>query len=280
MLAQGMHNINPKRRKGPFVAINCGALPDNLLESELFGYEEGAFTGARKGGKIGIFEMAHGGTVFLDEIDGISPQFQSRLLRVIQEREIMRIGDDKLIPIDIRIISATKKHLPELIAKGLFREDLYYRLNVFSLNVPPLRERKEDIRELINVFIGTYSIYYNKKVEKPSKKLEDYFYDYSWPGNVRQLQNVIERYVVLWNENFDDARLMNEINRDCMNKDNNQMSNSETMTIRIETLSSIEKQVMEHLISKANGNRERVAHTLGISRGTLWRKLKSFNHSG
>ena len=148
LFAQSIHNIS-SRRDGPFVAINCAALPENLLESELFGYEEGAFTGAKKGGKPGLFELAHGGTIFLDEISQISPKLQSRLLRVLQEKEVLRIGGDYILNIDARVIAATNHNLYQLVQKGEFREDLFFRINVLNLRVPPLRERKEDIPILV-----------------------------------------------------------------------------------------------------------------------------------
>lgn len=152
IFAQSIHN-HSNRKNNPFVAINCAALPENLLESELFGYAEGAFTGAMKGGKQGFFELAHRGTIFLDEIGEISPKMQSRSLRVLQEREIMRIGDDKVIPVDVRILSATNKDLMQMVKSNDFREDLYYRLSVLDLVLPPLRERREDIPLLVNAFI-------------------------------------------------------------------------------------------------------------------------------
>lgn len=191
LFAQAIHN-NSKRRNFQFVAINCGALPESLLESELFGYEEGAFTGARKGGKPGLFELAHNGTLFLDEIGEMPPSLQMRLLRVLQEREVMRLGGDSIINVDIRIIAATNKNLKEMMATGGFREDLYYRLNVLPLKIPPLRSRKKDIETLVDRFRAEFR---GSFVLSPIAK--DVLLSYNWKGNVRELKNYIEYLVSL-----------------------------------------------------------------------------------
>jgi len=196
LFAQAIHNAS-NRKNGPFVAVNCAALPEALLESELYGYEEGAFTGARKGGKPGLFEQAHKGTIFLDEIGDIPLSLQSRLLRVLQEKEVMRIGGTGIIPVDVRIIAATNHSLQNLLEYSLFRADLYYRLNVLPLHVPPLRERLEDIPQLINFF--------QVKLEdrrRLSQEILNFLQQYSWPGNVRQLQNCIEYLVYISDQNF------------------------------------------------------------------------------
>lgn len=195
LFAQAIHNASPRRR-GPFVAVNFAALPESLIESELFGYDEGAFTGAKKGGMPGLFEQAHGGTIFLDEIGDAPLSFQVRLLRVLQEKQVRRIGSSKVIPIDVRVISATNRDLKELVEKGEFRKDLYYRLSVLPLRLPPLRERKEDILTLAEIF-------YNEFFQgKPPKSAIEYFaaikealLNYDWPGNIRELQNVVEYLV-------------------------------------------------------------------------------------
>src|SRR5690625_1179420 len=193
MYAQSIHNQSYRKNK-PFVAINCAALPENLLESELFGYAEGAFTGAMKGGKQGIFELAHQGTLFLDEIGEVSAKLQSRLLRVLEEREVMRIGDDKVIPVHVRIIAATNKNLLKMVKDNLFREDLYYRLSVLDLYLPPLRAYKEDIPLLTNYFIEKFSTEWAIKITDGAyKKLSEQ----NWDGNIRQLQNFCERWSVL-----------------------------------------------------------------------------------
>jgi sigma-54 dependent transcriptional regulator, acetoin dehydrogenase operon transcriptional activator AcoR len=191
LFAHAIHNSSP-RSKFPFIALNCGAMPDNLLESELFGYEEGAFTGARKGGKIGLFEFAHKGTLFLDEVEGMSPSLQVKLLRVIQEGEVMRVGGNKIITIDVRIVAATNESLEALIASGDFRKDLYYRLNTLPLQIPPLRERKNDIMFLFNLF--------KKKLGGRFNILEDAqnaLINHNWDGNIRELQNYVEYLVYL-----------------------------------------------------------------------------------
>lgn len=189
LLAQSIHNFS-LRKNAPFVAVNCAALPESLLESELFGYEAGAFTGAHKNGKVGLFEQAQSGTIFLDEIGDISPNVQSRLLRVIQERQIMRIGSDKIINIDVRIIAATNVNLESQIACGRFRKDLFYRLNVITLHIAPLRERKDDIMPLMQLFLG-------KVYNDISPHETGILLNYDWPGNVRELENVAAYYRIL-----------------------------------------------------------------------------------
>lgn len=196
LFAQSIHNQSP-RRNGPFVAVNCAALPEDLLESELFGYVEGAFTGAAKGGKTGLFEMAHRGTIFLDEISEISPKLQSRLLRVIQEKEIMRIGDDKVTPVDIRVISATNRDLYKMAQHRDFRQDLYYRLDILEINLPPLREREEDILIIAGRFIKSYCAQLKKREMTVTQKAQVELEAYNWPGNIRELRNICERLVVL-----------------------------------------------------------------------------------
>jgi len=192
LFAQAIHNFS-SRKQGPFVAVNFAALPETLLESELFGYEEGAFTGAKKGGKPGLFEQAHHGTIFLDEIGEAPLSFQVKLLRVLEERQVRRIGGSRVIPIDIRVIAATNKNLRDLIKQGKFREDLYYRINVLPLRIPPLRERKDDILELAYVF---YQRFFNEQPpflpEQFFSPVSECFLEYSWPGNVRELKNVVE----------------------------------------------------------------------------------------
>lgn len=188
LFAHSIHNAS-KQQYGPFVAANFAALTESLLESELFGYEEGAFTGARKGGHAGLFEQAHKGTIFLDEIGDASPRIQARLLRVLQEKEVLRVGGTKIIPIDVRVIASTNKDLHKLVQKGDFREDLYYRLNVLPINIPPLRERKSDIPLLIKMFLKKFP---NGSEMVISNEVMAKFLEYDWPGNVRELENVIE----------------------------------------------------------------------------------------
>lgn len=266
MYTQSIHNAS-NRRNQPFVAINCAALPENLLESELFGYVEGAFTGAVKGGKKGIFELAHRGTLFLDEIGEISTSLQSRLLRVLQEREVMRIGDDKVIPIDVRIIAATNKNLLELVKNNAFREDLYYRLSVLHLNLPPLRACKEDIPLMVNTFIQKYT---EKNQEiKVSRSAMDRLVEEKWEGNVRELQNFCERLAVLCNGNqidiTDIEMYLPKVNYLTTESQANSRSNGMT-----------EKENIMEVLKANQYHKEDTAKQLGVSRTTLWRKLKKY----
>jgi transcriptional regulator with PAS, ATPase and Fis domain len=196
LVAQSIHNSS-NRSIGPFVAVNCAALPPSLLESELFGYVEGAFTGAAKGGKAGLFELAHKGTIFLDEVSEISLDLQGRMLRVLQEREIMRLGDDRIIPVDVRIISATNRNLRKMVAEGKFRQDLLYRLDVLKINVPCLRDRKEDILPLIEYFLNRYNEKFRKNIHCITPDAQNLLIEYEWPGNIRELKNIVERLAVL-----------------------------------------------------------------------------------
>ncbi len=180
LMAQSIHNES-LRSKQPFIAINCAAMPENLLESELFGYEEGAFTGALKGGKKGLFEQAHNGTIFLDEIGDMPIYLQTKLLRVLQENQVMRVGGESVIDIDVRVVAATNKNLLEMIRQEKFRADLYYRINVLPINIPSLRERKEDISMMLNYFM--------KKKRHISDEAKEILNKYSWPGNIRELKN-------------------------------------------------------------------------------------------
>jgi sigma-54 dependent transcriptional regulator, acetoin dehydrogenase operon transcriptional activator AcoR len=191
LFAHSIHN-NSIRKRNPFLGINCAALSDNLLESELFGYEEGSFTGAKKGGKEGLFELAHSGTIFLDELGSISQKMQVKLLRVLQEREVMRVGGSNLIPVDVRVIAATNENLEELVEKGIFRKDLYYRINSFTVKIPSLKDRKEDIP----LFIDTIMLQHNRK-KQICKELMDFLINQEWPGNVRELKNCIEYLIFM-----------------------------------------------------------------------------------
>jgi len=198
LLAQGIHNASP-RKSGPFVAVNFAALTESLLESELFGYEEGSFTGARKGGSAGLFEQAHKGTIFLDEVGDAPLPFQVKLLRVLQEKQVRRVGGSRIIPIDVRIITATNKDLKELIKTGIFRQDLYYRLSVLPITIPSLKDRKTDILVLAKSFYNAYSRE-QKNIIPPNiyfSLIASQFLAYDWPGNIRELQNVIEYLVTI-----------------------------------------------------------------------------------
>lgn len=271
VLANGVHNESP-RKGGPFVAINCAALPQSLLESELFGYEEGAFTGAKKGGKIGIFELAQRGTVFLDEISEITLAAQAQLLRVIQERVLMRVGGNKPIPVDVRIIAATNANLAERIRMGQFREDLYHRLNVLNLHIPPLRQRRDDIPHLINYFIGMHMR--NKSIDIPSifmKKLQNY----EWYGNVRELENFVEKFVILSQDTEDSFKLLEELYFDLISSEMHASTFcDDKISINIGTMRDMELEIIEALSQKYPEDKASLARKLGISRTSLWTKLK------
>lgn len=275
LIAQGAH-LASKRQEGPFVAVNCAALPENLLESELFGYEDGAFTGAKKGGKPGLFELAHGGTIFLDEIGTISLNLQGRLLRVLQEREVMRVGGDKLIPVDIRVISATNEDLRNAIKRGSLRKDLYFRLNVLSIQLPPLRSRKEDIPILFSTFIQKYNAKFKRNVQDVPPTLFHKLNDYQWPGNVRELENLAERYVILSQDSMLNTTLINELFQElkatsCLVQD---IEDNTKIAVEIGTLEDMEKQLIAKVQEKIKSKAE-LADRLGISRTTLWKKIGS-----
>ncbi len=274
LFAQSIHNYSLRADK-PFVAVNCAALPENLLESELFGYVEGAFTGARKGGKTGLFELAHGGTVFLDEISEMTPNLQARFLRVLQEKEVVRIGDDKIIPVDVRVIAATNRDLYEYVDEGKFREDLFYRLCVLRLDIPPLRERKDDIYELVLFFLELKSKTLNKKTPKLSQNIIEKLVNYDWPGNVRQLENLIERCIVISNEKeINDEILSEALFITPSYKPIKDKNISESANNSIDVLKNIENDTIKKVLQETNGNKKLAAEKLGISVTTLWRRLK------
>jgi PAS domain S-box-containing protein len=276
LFAQAIHNASP-RKNNPFVAFNCAAIPENLLESELFGYVEGAFTGAKKGGKMGLFEQAHKGTIFLDEIGEISTDIQARLLRVLQERKVRRVGDDKLTPIDVRIIVSTNKDLYQLVEKKKFREDLYYRINVLNLNLPPIWERREDVPLLVNFFIKKYRQRLKKVVEGISTESIQILENYTWPGNVRQLENIMERLMVRTQEDYIRTSLVREImnslpeNKLGLNRVG--FFKSDMSISLMGNLEGIERNIIKRVIQEEKGNKAATAKRLGIGRTTLWRKL-------
>lgn len=268
LFAQSIHN-NCSRKNGPFVAINCGALPPNLIESELFGYVEGAFTSASKGGKAGVFELAHGGTIFLDEIGEMPLDLQSRFLRVIQEREVMRIGDDKVIPIDVRIITATNRNLKDMINEGKFREDLYYRINILSFLVPPLNDRKGDVIELSKFFINKYSGKYSKNIKGISQEVDNYLKRYNFKGNVRELEGIIERAVVLCNTKMIELK---DVNQERMNDIGVENTKKDVNIKDYRSLKEIEDEYIDEVIEHCNGNLSEASKILKINRTTLWRR--------
>jgi len=270
LFARAIHQCSERRNK-PFVAINCAALPQTLLESELFGYEKGAFTGALKQ-KKGKFELANGGTLFLDEIGEMNLETQSKLLRVLQEKEYERVGGLKPIKVDIRIVSATNVDLEEAIKQGRFREDLYYRINVIPIEIPPLRERKEDIPMLAEYFLKVFNREYGKNIELISMEVLDIFMEYEWPGNARELKNIIESAVAIAGP--DDKILgPQHLQAHFVNtkrKDSIEMKDGMS-------LAEIEKQYIYNILKKVNWNKSKAAKILNINRQTLYNKIKSLN---
>ncbi|MFA6849914.1 MAG: sigma 54-interacting transcriptional regulator [Selenomonadaceae bacterium] len=269
-MAQSIHNAS-ERAKEPFVSVNCASLPPSLIESELFGYVDGAFTGARKAGKRGLFELAHKGTVFLDEIGELPRNLQGRLLRVLQEREVMRVGDDRIIPLDLRVICATNMDLQKLIKQGEFREDLYYRINVLKLILPPLRERKEDILDLMQFYLNKYGEKLNKKIEitaKASKCLQNYY----WPGNVRELKNIAEVLSLECNDVIDDKKVVSALSDNGIKEEEN--TDRETLQIRIkDSMKEMEGEIIKQMLTRYTP--EEICVKLRMSRVTLWRKCQS-----
>jgi transcriptional regulator with PAS, ATPase and Fis domain len=253
------------------VAINCAALPESLIESELFGYVEGAFTGAAKKGKAGLFEMAHGGTIFLDEISELPLLLQGRLLRVLQEKQVMRIGDNKLIPVDVRIVCATNRDLRSLVSQNLFRVDLYFRIAILGLFIPPLSERVEDIELLSKYFAEEYGRRYRKGRITLSKDAQDYLRGYSYEGNVRELQSMIERAVVVCEGKNISARDLMVTPGNASTAQNRGCSFSFS---KVQTLKNLEDEYIEFIYKKTNGSIKECSAILGIDRTTLWRRIK------
>jgi two-component system response regulator AtoC len=263
LVAETIHE-NSDRRDAPFIAINCAAVPENLLESELFGYEKGAFTGATQR-KLGKFETGEGGTIFLDEIGDMSTSLQAKLLRVLQNKEIFRLGGNERIKIDTRIIAATNRDLSNMVEKDEFREDLYYRLNVFPISLPPLRERKEDIPELVNHFLKSHTII---GIEQEALQV---LMQYDWPGNVRELENIIERAAIMA-DNLITASDLPSLSS---------IESSDVYTYKIPddgfNLDQFEKYLIQQALHKAKGNKTRAAEILGITRRRLYSMMKSLN---
>jgi transcriptional regulator with PAS, ATPase and Fis domain len=273
LLAQSIHNYGDRSNK-TFIAINCGAISKNLIESELFGYEEGSFTGARRGGCAGKFELSSGGTLFLDEIGEMPLDMQVSLLRVLQEGYITRVGGDKIIPVDVRIIAATYKDLKKEVEKGRFREDLFYRLSVIPIKIPPLRERKGDLPILIDYLLKIKANKLNKRLTIMSASIYEKMINYNWPGNIRELENCIENIVNLNGEStkvFHDGEKNNDLNKDNLNK----ILNIENK--RIYTLAELEKNEIIKAMNQEECNMTIIAKKLGITRATLYSKIKRYN---
>jgi len=265
LVARALH-ADGKRAAGPFIAVNCGAFAETLLESEVFGHEKGAFTGATTQRK-GAFERAHGGTLFLDEIGNAPASVQVKLLRILEERELIRVGGQETIPVDVRVISASNRDLGEMVEAGEFRKDLLYRLNVITINVPPLRERREDVRPLADRFIAQACEDHGKLITGVEPAFYSRLKQYDWPGNVRQLRNVVESAVVLSRKPVlggEDARIDSAAGRP-VNEIPSDMS-----------LADIEKTALLQALERCKGNRTLAAEKLGISRRTIQRKIKEF----
>jgi len=272
LVAQSIHNGSKRARK-PFVKINCGAIPTELFESEMFGYEEGAFTGAKKTGMKGKFELADGGTILLDEIGDMPLFMQVKLLRVLQDREIVRVGSNDVKKIDVRIIASTNKNLLELTQDGKFRQDLYYRLNVMHVKLPALRERVEDVGPLAEALRVKLCNKYGIYSEGITEETLDYLKCYNWPGNVRELENVIERAINLLNTELKilpehlPAKIL-DCNKRKIDYENKQLK---------DIVDEVEKQVIMETLEKLNGNKNETAKVLGISRQGLYKKINRFN---
>ncbi|MGA2378272.1 MAG: sigma-54 dependent transcriptional regulator [Spirochaetia bacterium] len=267
MIAEALHYNSPRKDK-PFIKLHCAALTESLLESELFGHEKGAFTGAiaRKRGR---FELAHLGTLFLDEIGEINQNVQIKLLRVLEEKKFERVGGEETVEVDVRLIAATNRDLKDAIAKGSFREDLYYRLNVVNIHIPPLRERKEDIPLLVAAFLKEFSQENGKQIDGIDPKARLALYNYSWPGNVRQLRNSIESAVVL--------SKATTITLDDLPPNIRGDSGTDSLRLPVgASLADMEKEVIRSTLAREGGNKSRTAEILGIGRKTLHRKIEEY----
>jgi PAS domain S-box-containing protein len=272
LFAQGIHN-NGIHQSGPFVAVNCAVLPKSLIESELFGYVEGAFTGSRKGGKAGYFELAHRGTLFLDEISELPLDVQAQLLRVIQEKEVMRLGDTRIIPVEVRFIAATNKNLVDMVHRGLFRKDLLYRINTLSLYIPPLSERREDIEILSAHFLAYFCEKYNKAINGFSFKAAAYLSATHYEGNVRELRGLIERAVIINEGNMIRLSDLQSGLRDEISDGERDRQNRIGVVDPPRALNAMERNYIRRILAEQNHSMTRTAAILGISRSTLWRKL-------
>ncbi len=273
LIAHAIHKAdNKKRGKGPFVEISCGALPREIIESELFGHTKGSFTGAVNDRK-GRFEQADKGTILLDDIDNLSLDLQVKLLRVLQEKEFEKIGDHKTIKVDTRVIATTNNDLEKLVAEKKFREDLYYRLFVISIESPPLRERKDDMPVLASHFMNIYSEENNKEIKDIPQEILDIFMNYDWPGNIRQLENVIERAVILdtdgiiGKEDLPEALIRTEI-KSVMRVGDNSLK---------DFLEQPEKVYILNILEEVGWNKKKAASKLGVNRTTLYNKLRKYN---
>lgn len=267
IVARAIHNNSP-RKEFPFISVNCAAIPEGLIESELFGHEKGAFTGAIKT-NLGRFELGHGGTILLDEISEVSPALQAKLLRVLQEKEFERLGSGSSIQVDVRVIATSNQDLREVTRQKKFREDLYYRLNVLPIHLPPLRERKEDIPLLVDFFLERYNKESGKNVQKVDEKVLEVFMNYHWPGNVRELENYIERAVVVSKKPF---LTLSDFPKDLTYPPIEAGQEPETG----QTLAQSEKTLILKTLRECDDNRTKAAERLGITARTLRNKLREY----
>ena len=274
MFAQSIHNAS-SRANGPFVAVNCGAFPRDLLESELFGYVEGAFTGASRGGKRGLFEMAHTGTIFLDEIGEMPESTQVRLLRVLQEKEIRRLGSDEVTPVDIRVIAATNRDLREEIREKKFRADLYYRLNVFNLQLPPLRDREGDYEQIGMRLMQQNLVGETPELQTSARRILRKLNQYDWPGNVRELVNVVKRIALLLKQGETPEFVWHYVQQ-TLEIEGKREAAGETMLREDVSLEKMKKQEILNTLKYCQLDREKAAKQLGVSRSTLWRWMKKY----
>lgn len=272
LIARAIHNLSPKRDR-PFIAVNCAGIPETLLESELFGYKKGAFTGALCD-KMGLFKAADGGTIFLDEIGEISPTLQVKILRVVEEKSFKPIGDTKDIKVDVRIISATNKDLEKEVIEGNFREDLYYRLNVIPIRVPPLRERKEDIPVLVEYFLKKYSKKFKKEIRKVSSSALELLTSYDFPGNVRELENIIERCVALETSNIilPESLMLSNFKKGRPKKDYIPPGGLDLQ----KKIEEVEKDFLIKALEEARGVKKKAAELLNLSFRSFRYKLKKY----
>jgi transcriptional regulator with PAS, ATPase and Fis domain len=266
LVAHAIHH-NSSRRDKPFISVNCGAMPEGLIENELFGHEKGSYTGAT-GQQKGKFERADGGAIFLDEVGELTPAAQAKLLRVLQVGEFERIGGTETLSVDARVIAATNRDLEELVAEGDFREDLFYRLNVVDISIPPLRARREDIPLLSHHFVSKYSEREKRNITGISEKAMSALMAYSWPGNVRELENVIQRAIVLTKNDVLDTDVLPER----LMKNNGTPKGSVTIPLGI-PMSEVENLMIIKTLETTKGNKDLTAQILGLSRRTIYRKL-------
>lgn len=270
LFAQAIH-FHSDRSSHPLVMVNCAAIPESLLESELFGYVEGAFTGARKGGKLGKFELANQGTIFLDEIGDMPLSMQAKLLRVLQDRQIERVGGERPVPVDVRVISATNKDLATLVKEGSFRADLYYRLNVVTLHIPPLRERKEDLPDLVDYIISVMNTKLRRNVIGVTEEAMDLLMRHNWPGNVRELINVLEAAMNFCGGALIDVKDLPSFLQSYKDEPADIDKDATYLQARID---NAEKKELVSVLEQCHGNRKAAAEVLGVSKATLWRLMK------